>query len=82
MLLGILQENVGQSDSRTTARYLRAQMLGGREAQIEANRAAHAAVGHWDVPTFAFVGEPFYGQDRLDALLWWLKSRGLRERRV
>ena len=54
--------------------------VAGCEAQIEANQAAHTAAGHWGVPTFAFEGEPFYGQDRLDALLWRLKSRGLRER--
>jgi len=27
-----------------------------------------------------FEGEPFFGQDRLDVLLWRLKKNGLRER--
>jgi len=28
----------------------------------------------------AFNGEPFFGQDRLDLLVWRLKQNGLRER--
>ena len=35
------------------------------------------AAGHWGVPTMAFEGEPFFGQDRLDVLLWRLKQNGL-----
>jgi 2-hydroxychromene-2-carboxylate isomerase len=50
------------------------------EAVIEANQQAHAAAGHWGVPTCAFRGEPFFGQDRLDVLLWRLRQHGLRER--
>jgi len=29
------------------------------------------------VPTCAFRGEPFFGQDRLDVLLWRLQKNGL-----
>lgn len=47
---------------------------------IEANQDAHEAAGHWGVPTCAFEGEPFFGQDRLDVLLWRLQQSGLRER--
>ncbi|HEY0107395.1 MAG TPA: 2-hydroxychromene-2-carboxylate isomerase [Rhizomicrobium sp.] len=50
------------------------------EAIIQDNQAAHQACGHWGVPTFAFEGEPFFGQDRLDALLWRLKQKGLTQR--
>jgi 2-hydroxychromene-2-carboxylate isomerase len=50
------------------------------EAIIQANQAAHQAAGHWGVPTMAFEGEPFFGQDRLDVLLWRLKQRGLQRR--
>jgi len=50
------------------------------EALIEANQQAHAAAGHWGVPTCAFRGEPFFGQDRLDVLLWRLRQHGLCER--
>jgi 2-hydroxychromene-2-carboxylate isomerase len=50
------------------------------EAMILANQAAHQACGHWGVPTMAFEGEPFFGQDRLDVLLWRLKQKGLRAR--
>ncbi len=51
-----------------------------RKALIEANQAAQEATGHWGVPLFVFEGEPFFGQDRLDVLLWRMKQKGLRPR--
>lgn len=50
------------------------------DALIEANQQAHEAVGHWGVPTIVFDGEPFFGQDRLDLLVWRMRQKGLRER--
>jgi 2-hydroxychromene-2-carboxylate isomerase len=50
------------------------------EAIIQENQKAHLAAGHWGVPTMAFEGEPFFGQDRLDVLLWRLKQKGLKPR--
>jgi len=50
------------------------------EAIIQANQKVHAEAGHWGVPTMVFQGEPFFGQDRLDVLLWRLKQNGLKER--
>jgi 2-hydroxychromene-2-carboxylate isomerase len=50
------------------------------EAIIQENQKAHEAAGHWGVPTMVFEGEPFFGQDRLDVLLWRLKKNGLRVR--
>jgi 2-hydroxychromene-2-carboxylate isomerase len=50
------------------------------EAIIQENQKAHLAAGHWGVPTMAFEGEPFFGQDRLDVLLWRLKQKGLKKR--
>jgi 2-hydroxychromene-2-carboxylate isomerase len=50
------------------------------DSVIEQNQAAHTAAGHWGVPTCAYKGEPFFGQDRLDVLLWRLKKEGLLER--
>lgn len=47
---------------------------------IEANQSDHQAAGHWGVPTCAFRGEPFFGQDRLDVLLWRLQQSGLKHR--
>ena len=32
------------------------------------------------LPTFAFQGEPFFGQDRIDLLLWRLHQHGLTHR--
>jgi 2-hydroxychromene-2-carboxylate isomerase len=51
------------------------------EVIIEQNQDAHAEAGHWGVPTCAFNGEPFFGQDRLDVLLWRLKKEGLATRK-
>jgi len=51
------------------------------EASIARNQADHEAAGHWGVPTIAFRGEPFFGQDRLDVLLWRLRKNGLRDTR-
>jgi 2-hydroxychromene-2-carboxylate isomerase len=50
------------------------------EAIIQENQRAHHAAGHWGVPTMAFEGEPFFGQDRLDVLLWRLKQKGLKKK--
>jgi 2-hydroxychromene-2-carboxylate isomerase len=50
------------------------------DAVIESNQRALEQAGHWGVPTCAFRGEPFFGQDRLDVLLWRLEQHGLRER--
>jgi 2-hydroxychromene-2-carboxylate isomerase len=50
------------------------------EAIIQENQKAHQDSGHWGVPTCAFEGEAFFGQDRLDVLLWRLKQHGLKER--
>ncbi len=50
------------------------------EEVIKDNEAAHAASGHWGVPTFAFENEPFFGQDRIDLLIWRMESKGLTRR--
>jgi 2-hydroxychromene-2-carboxylate isomerase len=50
------------------------------ERVIEKNQLDHRAAGHWGVPTFVFDGEPFFGQDRIDLLVWRLKQRGLTAR--
>jgi 2-hydroxychromene-2-carboxylate isomerase len=50
------------------------------EAVIADNEKAHAASGHWGVPTFVFENEPFFGQDRIDLLIWRMESRGLTRR--
>jgi len=52
------------------------------DAVIEANQKALEAAGHWGVPTMAFKSEPFFGQDRIELLVWRLKQHGLRERRA
>ena len=42
-----------------------------RDSLLASNEALLAA-GHWGVPCFVVDGEPFYGQDRFDQLVWRL----------
>jgi len=53
----------------------------GRYAQIvEQNQTDQRAAGHWGVPMMVFNGEPFFGQDRFDQLVWRMRQAGLTER--
>jgi 2-hydroxychromene-2-carboxylate isomerase len=51
------------------------------EQVIAGNEQDHANSGHWGVPTFVFENEPFFGQDRIDLLVWRMESKGLTRRR-
>lgn len=50
------------------------------DAEIGANQRAQLAAGHWGVPLMVFRGEPFYGQDRVETLLWRMRQKGLSRR--
>lgn len=50
------------------------------EQVIAENEKDHAASGHWGVPTFVFENEPFFGQDRIDLLVWRMQGKGLTKR--
>ena len=52
------------------------------EQVIADNEKVHAACGHWGVPTFVFENEPFFGQDRIDLLIWRMESKGLTRRKT
>ena len=47
---------------------------------VEDNEADQSEAGHWGVPLMVFDGEPFFGQDRIDCLLWRMRQKGLSER--
>ncbi len=49
-------------------------------AMLGANSDALEKAGHWGVPTLVFEGEPFFGQDRIDVLIWRLEKAGLERR--
>ena len=51
------------------------------DAIIESNQTAQRAAGHWGVPLMVFQGEAFFGQDRIDQLVWRMRASGLSERR-
>ncbi|HRX39942.1 MAG TPA: hypothetical protein P5072_10940, partial [Parvularculaceae bacterium] len=44
-------------------------------AESEAEQLKH----HWGVPLMVLDEEPFFGQDRLDSLVWRLEKLGLRK---
>ena len=44
---------------------------------VAANETAQLEY-HWGVPLMVLDSEPFFGQDRIDALIWRLNSLGLR----
>ena len=46
-------------------------------AIVEENQVAQRAAGHWGVPMMTFGGEPFFGQDRVDQLVWRMEQAGL-----
>lgn len=46
--------------------------------RVEASTARLDELGHWGVPSFAFDGEVYWGQDRLDDLEQALQAAGLR----
>jgi 2-hydroxychromene-2-carboxylate isomerase len=50
------------------------------DAVIAQNQEDLEAAGHWGVPTMVFQGEPFFGQDRIDLLLWRMRQHGLADR--
>ena len=47
---------------------------------LAANEASQLEAGHWGVPLFVFEAEPFFGQDRIEALIWRMKQQGLSAR--
>jgi 2-hydroxychromene-2-carboxylate isomerase len=50
------------------------------DTEIARNEQAQKNAGHWGVPLFVFADEPFFGQDRLDHLIWRMRQHGLEER--
>lgn len=50
------------------------------DEEIADNEKAQRNAGHWGVPLFVFQDEPFFGQDRLDHLIWRMRQAGLKER--
>ena len=50
------------------------------EAAIMASHGRMEEVGHWGVPMMVFQNEPFFGQDRIDTLIWRMEQHGLQRR--
>ena len=49
-------------------------------AIVEKNQVDQRQAGHWGVPMMVFGGEPFFGQDRFDQLVWRMRKQGLARR--
>ena len=50
------------------------------DAALETSEAAQLEAGHYGVPLMVYDGEPFFGQDRFDQLLWRMQQKGLAAR--
>ncbi|MGH6787463.1 MAG: 2-hydroxychromene-2-carboxylate isomerase [Novosphingobium sp.] len=50
------------------------------DAALAQNEADQRLGGHYGVPLMVHDGEPFFGQDRFDQLLWRLQQKGLARR--
>jgi len=62
------------------AQRMAAEDAAGIDDEIAANEAAQRNAGHWGVPLFVFNDEPFFGQDRIDHLIWRMQQAGLAAR--
>ncbi len=47
------------------------------DAVIKANEADQRLGGHYGVPLMVYEGEPFFGQDRFDQLVWRMQQKGM-----
>lgn len=47
------------------------------ERVVQDNQRRETDIGHWGAPVMVFRGEPFFGQDRFDQLVWRLRQHGL-----
>lgn len=50
------------------------------DAAIKANEADQRLGGHYGVPLMVYDGEPFFGQDRVDQLIWRMQQKGAEKR--
>lgn len=50
------------------------------DAAIKANEADQRLGGQYGVPLMVYDGEPFFGQDRYDQLLWRMQQKGMAAR--
>ena len=46
------------------------------DAAIKQNEADQRTGGHYGVPLMVYDGEPFFGQDRYDQLVWRMQQKG------
>ncbi|KAB7648967.1 2-hydroxychromene-2-carboxylate isomerase [Polymorphobacter fuscus] len=47
---------------------------------VETNQSDQRKGGHYGVPLMVLDGEPFFGQDRIDQLIWRLEQKGVMRR--
>jgi 2-hydroxychromene-2-carboxylate isomerase len=47
---------------------------------IKTNEADQRLGGHYGVPLMVYAGEPFFGQDRYDQLVWRMQQTGMARR--
>ena len=52
------------------------------DAAIKQNEADQRTGGHYGVPLMVYDGEPFFGQDRYDQLVWRMQQKGMAAKAV
>jgi 2-hydroxychromene-2-carboxylate isomerase len=50
------------------------------DAAIAQSEADQRLGGHYGVPLMVYAGEPFFGQDRFDQLVWRMRQQGMERR--
>ena len=50
------------------------------DAAMAQNEADQRTGGHYGVPLMVYDGEPFFGQDRFDQLVWRMQQKGMAQR--
>jgi 2-hydroxychromene-2-carboxylate isomerase len=50
------------------------------DAVIRQNEVDQRLGGHYGVPLMVYEGEPFFGQDRYDQLVWRMQQKGMARR--
>ena len=52
------------------------------DAAIRQNEVDQRTGGHYGVPLMVYDGEPFFGQDRFDQLVWRMRQKGMAAKAV
>ena len=71
----------GKVDKTSVLAYIQwLQSAVAKNAVIKQNETDQRLGGHYGVPLMVYEGEPFFGQDRYDQLVWRMQQQGMKSR--